>query len=126
MTETRARAGMDASRAVYPAAEMTAAMAGFLSELKGFQGEVKTALQQQEERLTMLDRKTMTYGRPALAAAADVDVPHKKAFDAYLRSGDDDALRGLPLEGFGPRPDFARFVRECRHQPGGEFRRAVP
>lgn len=99
MTETRARAGMEASRAPHPAAEMTAAMAGFLSELKGFQGEVKTALQQQEERLTMLDRKTMTYGRPALSAAADVDVPHKKAFDAYLRSGDDDALRGLPLEG---------------------------
>jgi HK97 family phage major capsid protein len=90
---------MEASRATHPAAEMTAAMAGFLNELKGFQGEVKTALQQQEERLTMLDRKTMTYGRPALSAAADVDVPHKKAFDAYLRSGDDDALRGLPLEG---------------------------
>jgi HK97 family phage major capsid protein len=99
MTEMKARAGMEASRALHPAAEMTAAMAGFLNELKGFQGEVKTALQQQEERLTMLDRKTMSYGRPALSAAADVDVPHKKAFDAYLRSGDDDALRGLPLEG---------------------------
>jgi HK97 family phage major capsid protein len=90
---------MEASRALHPAAEMTAAMAGFLQELKGFQGEVKTALQQQEERLTMLDRKTMSYGRPALSAAAEADVPHKKAFDAYLRSGDDDALRGLPLEG---------------------------
>ncbi len=101
MTETKARAGMEASRALHPAAEMTAAMAGFLSELKGFQGEVKTALQQQEERLTMLDRKTMSYGRPALSASADQDVPHKKAFDAYLRSGDDDALRGLMLEGKG-------------------------
>ena len=99
MTETKARAGMEASRASHPAAEMAAAMAGFLNEMNGFQGEVKTALQQQEERLNMLDRKTMTYGRPALAAAADVDVPHKKAFDAYLRSGDDDGLRGLPLEG---------------------------
>jgi HK97 family phage major capsid protein len=99
MTETRARAGVEASSALNPAAEMTTAMAGFLSELKGFQGEVKTALQQQEERLTMLDRKTMNYGRPALSAAAEVDVPHKKAFDAYLRSGDDDGLRGLPLEG---------------------------
>jgi HK97 family phage major capsid protein len=90
---------MEASRAPHPAAEMTAAMTGFLNELKGFQGEVKTALQQQEERLTMLDRKTMTYGRPALSAATELDVPHKKAFDAYLRSGDDDGLRGLPLEG---------------------------
>lgn len=99
MTETKARAGMEASSALHPAAEMTAAMAGFLNEMKGFQGDVKIVLQQQEERLTMLDRKTMTYGRPALAAAADLDVPHKKAFDAYLRSGDDDALRGLALEG---------------------------
>jgi HK97 family phage major capsid protein len=74
-------------------------MAGFLKELSGFQADVKTALQQQEERLTMLDRKTINYGRPALSAHAEVDVPHTKAFDAYLRSGDDDGLRGLTLEG---------------------------
>jgi len=60
---------------------------------------VKTALQQQEERLTMMDRKTMTYGRPVLSAHADIEVPHKKAFNAYLRSGDDDGFRGLTLEG---------------------------
>jgi HK97 family phage major capsid protein len=41
----------------------------------------------------------MTYGRPALSATAEADVPHTKAFDAYLRSGDDDGLRGLVLEG---------------------------
>jgi HK97 family phage major capsid protein len=81
------------------AAEVKSAMTGFLSAFKGFQDEVKTALQQQEERLTMLNVKTMTYGRPALSAQAEVDVPHKKAFGAYLRSGDDDGLRGLVLEG---------------------------
>ncbi len=27
------------------------------------------------------------------------EAPHKKAFDAYLRNGDDDGLRGLTLEG---------------------------
>jgi len=74
-------------------------MAGFLNAFIGFQDEVKTSLQQQEERLTMLDRKTMTYGRPALSAHADVEAPHMKAFDAYVRSGDDDGLRGLVLEG---------------------------
>ncbi len=47
----------------------------------------------------MLDRKQMTYARPALSAHAELDVPHKKAFGAYLRSGDDDGLRGLVLEG---------------------------
>jgi HK97 family phage major capsid protein len=83
------------------AVEMKAAMMGFLNEFSVFQGEVKSALQQQEERLTMLDRKTMTYGRPALSAAAELGAPHQKAFDAYLRSGDDDGLRGLVLEGKG-------------------------
>ncbi len=99
MTETKARAGEDLSLA--NGADMRAAMTGFLSELSGFQAEVKTALQQQEERMTMLDRKTMTYGRPALSASAEIDVPHKKAFDAYLRSGDDDGLRGLTMEAKG-------------------------
>jgi HK97 family phage major capsid protein len=60
---------------------------------------MKTVMQQQEERLTMLDRKTKNYGRPALSAFAESDAPHQKAFDAYLRSGDDDGLRGLVLEG---------------------------
>ena len=55
-------------------------------------------MQQQEERLTMLQSKTFT-GRPALAAAAFEEAPHQKAFAAYLRSGDDDGLRALSLEG---------------------------
>ncbi|QCO54602.1 phage major capsid protein [Pseudorhodobacter turbinis] len=99
MTETKARAGEVVPEALHPGAEVKSAMTGFLKEFSGFQAEMKTALQQQEERMTMLDRKTMTYGRPALSAQAEVDVPHKKAFDAYLRSGDDDGLRGLVLEG---------------------------
>jgi HK97 family phage major capsid protein len=103
MTEREARAGEGVSRAQYatpsPAAEVKSAMSGFLKEFNGFQAEVKQALQHQEERLTMLDRKTMTYGRPALSAAVELDAPHKKAFNAYLRTGDDDGLRGLSLEG---------------------------
>ncbi|MCE6967851.1 phage major capsid protein [Cereibacter sphaeroides] len=99
MTETRARAGTGMSGAPDPAGEAKAAMAGFLKEIKLFQDEVKTVLQQQEERLTMLDRKTMIYGRPALSAVAELEAPHRKAFAAYLRSGDDDGLRGLVLEG---------------------------
>ena len=99
MTEVRSTLGADAPRATHPAAEMKSAMTGFLKEFNAFQDEVKTALQQQEERQTMLDRKTMSYGRPALQANAEVDVPHKKAFGAYLRSGDDDGMRGLVLEG---------------------------
>ena len=99
MTEREAKAGGSSPLALHPGAEVKSAMAGFLSAFKGFQDEVKFSLQQQEERLTMLDRKTMTYGRPALSASAEACVPHIKAFDAYLRSGDDDGLRGLVLEG---------------------------
>ncbi|MDP4033802.1 MAG: phage major capsid protein, partial [Pseudorhodobacter sp.] len=99
MTERMARAGEDMPTALHPGAEVKSAMAGFMNELKVFQTEVKQSLQHQEERLTMLNQKTMSYGRPALSAAADTEAPHQKAFDAYLRSGDDDGLRGLVLEG---------------------------
>ena len=98
-TETKARAGTDLSDGLSPAAEVKSAMAGFLSDIRGFQTEIKSKLQQQEERLTMLDRKSVTLGRPALASAAEGEAPHQKAFEAYVRSGDDDALRGLVLEG---------------------------
>ncbi|MDE3027882.1 MAG: phage major capsid protein [Paracoccaceae bacterium] len=101
-TETKARAGAglpDGQGTDAGSADVKTALLGFLSEFKGFQGEMKSVLQQQEERLTMLDRKTMTSGRPALSMAADVEAPHQKAFDAYLRNGDDDGLRGLVLEG---------------------------
>lgn len=99
MTEREARAGGALPQAPHPGAEVKSALSGFLKEFNTFQNEVKHSLQQQEERLTMLDRKTMTYSRPALSASAEQDVPHKKAFGAYLRSGDDDGLRGLVLEG---------------------------
>ena len=99
MTERKSRAGEGLSQGLTPAAEVKSAMTGFLKEFNGFQSEVKQALQHQEERLTMLDRKTMTYSRPALSTAMELDAPHKKAFNAYLRSGDDDGLRGLVLEG---------------------------
>ena len=95
MTETRARAG----EALSPAAEAKAAMAGFLKEFSTFQEDVKSTLKHQEERLTMLNAKTMAYGRPALSARAETEAPHQKAFNAYLRTGDDDGLRGLTLEG---------------------------
>ena len=99
MTETKARAGEDLTPVHSPAAEAKAAMAGFLKEFSTFQDEVKSTLKHQEERLTMLNAKTMSYGRPALSARAEVEAPHQKAFNAYLRSGDDDGLRGLTLEG---------------------------
>jgi HK97 family phage major capsid protein len=98
-TETKASAGTGVPDGRSPAAEVKTALAGFVSDLKDFQVEMKTKFQQQEERLTMLDRKSLTRGRPVLSAAAETEAPHQKAFEAYVRNGDDDALRGLQLEG---------------------------
>lgn len=94
-TETRSRAGEDMS----PVTEMSAAVAGFVSEFKGFRAEIQQRLQQQDDKMTKMERKSLGAVRPALAASTDFEAPHRKAFDAYLRSGDDDGLRGLELEG---------------------------
>jgi HK97 family phage major capsid protein len=97
MTEYKARTGE--ALCLGSDQETQDAMGEFMNSIKGFQSEVKQSFQHQEERLNMLNAKSITYARPPLSAAADVEVPHKKAFSAYLRSGDDDGLRGLTLEG---------------------------
>ena len=94
-TETTSRAGEDMS----PAQSLNTAIAGFMSDFKDFSHGVNAKLQKQDDRMNKLDRKTMTTARPTLARAASEDAPHQKAFAAYLRAGDDDALRGLELEG---------------------------
>ncbi len=87
------RAGTDLSADPGPAAELKSAIAGFMTEMT-------TKLKQQDDRMTKLDRKTMfAEMRPALSAESHADAPHQKAFNAYLRSGDDDGLRGLDIEG---------------------------
>lgn len=98
--ETKAQGRSTKATGQTPADEVKTALADFVSDIKEFQDDISTKLQQQEERLTMLDRKSLNpAARPALSAAADIEAPHQKAFEAYLRSGDDDALRGLDLEG---------------------------
>lgn len=78
--------------------EVKAAMDGFLRDFTKVNRDMKTTIQKQEKRLNMLERKTTPVNRPALSAVAEIDVPHKKAFNAYLRSGDEDQMRGLGLE----------------------------
>ncbi|MCR9126077.1 MAG: phage major capsid protein [Rhodobacteraceae bacterium] len=94
-TETKSRTGEDLT----PVQEVKRAVSGFAEDLSRFQAEIHTKLQQTEERLTMLDRKTYNAARPHLAASDDTGAPHRKAFNAYLRNGDDDGLRGLDLDG---------------------------
>ena len=76
--------------------ELKGALDAFVTGVGAFQEDVSARLKRQDERMSMMSTKTMQ--RPALAAS-EPGAPHKKALDAYLRSGDDDALRGLDLEG---------------------------
>jgi HK97 family phage major capsid protein len=94
MTETD-----PAGREAAPISEVKTAIAGFLNEFNQFQDDLNVKLQKQEERIAMLTTKTMTHARPALSAETESAAPHRKALASYLRSGDDDALRGLELEG---------------------------
>ena len=94
-TETNSRTGEDVS----PVTEVKNAVAGFMNDFRGFRADIQERLQKQDDKMTMIERKSMGLKRPILAQAASAEAPHQKAFDAYLRSGDDDALRGLELEG---------------------------
>lgn len=97
MTETTFRGGEGLAPGSAPASEVKTALAGFLSEFNGFRADIQSVLKQQEERLTMLDRKTIA--RPALSAAVDAIQPHQKALAAYVRQGEEEGFRGLGLEG---------------------------
>jgi HK97 family phage major capsid protein len=104
-TQAKAAGGHELATAAHPVAEVKAALTGFLTEFAATHAELRTRLQQQEERLTMLDRKharlSSAATRPALSTGQETGVPHRKAFAAYLRSGDDEGLRGLALEAKG-------------------------
>ena len=82
-------------------ADIRTALSGFLDDFKAFRADTLTRIEKQEERLTMMNAKTAPLARPALAAPSheDMTAPHAKAFEAYLRSGEDEGLRGLELEG---------------------------
>lgn len=97
--QSKSLAGGDLSQDLSPAEELRAAIGGFVADFKSFSNGVNAKLQKQDDRMNKLDRKTLMAARPALSAAADMEAPHQKAFAAYLRSGDDDGLRGLQMEG---------------------------
>tara|TARA_R110002012_G_scaffold151345_2_gene311256 strand:- start:735 stop:1880 length:1146 start_codon:yes stop_codon:yes gene_type:complete len=75
--------------------EVTEALTGLVSDFKGFRQDITQKMKQQEERLNM----TYMSQRPQLSTSDMAEAPHQKAMDAYLRSGDDDGLRSLALEG---------------------------
>ena len=99
MSKSDANVSTKSGADLSPAEEVRQAVSGFVSDFNGFRAEMNSKLQQSEERIAMMDRKMTLPARSPLGGAIDHDAPHKMAFDAYLRNGDDDALRGLELDG---------------------------
>lgn len=107
-------------------AELKGALMGFVGELQGFRGDILTKLKAQEEQMNMLERKAALRTRAPLSVTAEAEIPHQKAFNAYLRYGDDDGLRGLVIEekgltvagdgGFLAAPQVAETVQGVLHQ----------
>ena len=75
--------------------EVAEALTGLVGDMKGFRQRIEDRMHKHEERLKMMTTK---HARPQLEAAS-AEAPHQKAMDAYLRSGDDDGLRALALDG---------------------------
>ena len=88
----------DTQTAVAQTPDIKSALAGFTEDFKGFRTDLEARLTRQSARLDALDRKAVAAGRPALAQAADPATPHRKAFAAYVRQGDEDRLRSLDTE----------------------------
>ena len=74
------------------------ALTEFVSDIKRMHAGIETRMDKQEKTMSMIQRKAAAHARPALSAEPQ-DAPHRKAFDAYVRTGSDDALRGLEVEG---------------------------
>ncbi|GLQ34052.1 phage capsid protein [Amylibacter marinus] len=85
-------------KGILPSVEVKTEMAGLIQDFTKQSAELKSRIQTQEEKLTMMERKTLTNARPILSQYAEVEAPHQKAFAAYLRSGDDDGMRSLDVE----------------------------
>ncbi|MGR3500997.1 phage major capsid protein [Pseudaestuariivita sp.] len=82
-----------------PVTEVKTAVTDFICDFNAFQSDIHMQLKEQDSRMTQMDRKMTAHRRPALAGATDFEAPHQKAFGAYLRTGEDDGLRGVELEG---------------------------
>lgn len=94
--ETKTWSGQPVSDA--SSIEVKAALTDFLTDFTNVNNDLKSKLQKQESRLNMIERKSLAAGRPALEVNAEMEVPHQKAFAAYVRNGDDDAMRALDVE----------------------------
>ncbi|MEM9138854.1 MAG: phage major capsid protein, partial [Pseudomonadota bacterium] len=82
-------------------AEGKSAATEFLATFKSFKDDMSKSITDMGTRIEAIDRKASDTRRPALSLAAESELPHAKAFSAYVRSGNEDGLRTLSLEGKG-------------------------
>ena len=82
-------------------AEGKSAAKEFLSTFKTFKDDMSKTITDMGTRIEAIDRKSSDVRRPALATGAEAELPHVKAFSAYVRRGDEEALRSLSIESKG-------------------------
>jgi len=73
----------------------------FLSNFQTFKDQMSKSINDMGARIEALDRKSQHVRRPALSTGAEDAAPHTKAFQAYVRRGDEDQLRQLAVEAKG-------------------------
>ena len=83
------------------APEGKTAVGEFLADFKSFKDDIAKRMTEMGSLIDAIDRKNVDVRRPGLATATEAELPHAKAFSAYVRHGDETALRALSLEGKG-------------------------
>ena len=81
------------------AAALRAELMSFARDVRGLHAELHERLNKQEDRMSMLSTKSRAPRAPLSTQADTGEAMHGRAFDAYVRAGEEDAMRGLDLEG---------------------------
>ena len=90
---------MDSKTVVSP--EAKSAATEFLSTFRSFKQDMSKCMTEMGQRIDAIDRKNNETRRPTLSTGGVDEAPHKKAVSAYVRTGDEDALRALEVEAKG-------------------------
>lgn len=61
-------------------------IAGFMTDFTNFSNGLTAKLQQQDDRMNKLDRKTIAHTRSAMATTPNPAAPHQAALPANLRA----------------------------------------
>ncbi len=76
--------------------EVKTALTELVDDFSTVKAHMKSQILEQEKRLKMIEENTTN--RPTLSAKTDTQSIEKKAFNAYLRNGDESYMRGGHLE----------------------------